>query len=975
MRPLLVSLLLLTLLPASQRAVAQTASSARLRLQEAVLAEATADEPLACLRYGQVMRDRLATPAERQGATVGRARILLLLGAAVEGNRLLDSLAAGRPSPLATAGIALAYAHAALAENNLSSALRATQQAQEALQRQPSALVPAQNATLRLAIGRTYNLKIGLGDQTVSTRDSAFQATADALRLVRQPGRPVALADAALLPPTQLGQALGWMGRVMNATRRTPNVGRIGNRQFTSWCAVADTYLDSALVATTRQFSNSVPEYARLWHQRGVLWAMEMPLTTTDTEYQTALTQAIRCLQRAVALEPMPRKRMRPTITLGELYRVQGEPLRALTYFAQARRDLHTALGLNPTDTSTTAIATLLARGAAWPELRYLLEQQTTTSWEAYEQTHRAAYLPLYYTAANHVALLLNSQRRRAADATGGSNANLDPATTLDTYALAVEAGEVMFRRTGQASYLTRAFAIAENAKAYRLLTRVSGGQSEELLHIAPALRTTYARAVTANRRWQELALLISSAPVLAVDGLVRQAVDSTASSQRYLDRLRAQGGSQFPAQVAQAFGGAFVLSPTQVAANLPANGSVAAVEYLRRTTYEDGTERERLYAFVVQRTGIRLLRLELPDAFAAQVDSLTRALATPGAGSYARLAAQLYTQILAPVAKVLAPGVRRLIISPDGELWQVPFEALLMRAAPSVPPDYRHLAYAGHRWHISYAHSLTLHGLQQAQPSVPTAGPLLALAPFANAPLSDPRALPFTAGLLQELQRDVAGTYYAGADATPDAFRALAPTCSVLHLATHAHANLTNPVASRLLLAPNSPRPGTTSDADLTLAELHRLHLRPRLVVLSACETGVGRQGGAAESVHSLSWAFSYAGAAAVVATLWRVDDRATAALLSSFYRQLSHHESAETALYEAKRQYIRRAATAEEAHPFYWAGLVLTGDERPVALAPPGSFSSGWPRSNLPALGAGAALLALAGGAWWWQRRRPVG
>jgi len=163
------------------------------------------------------------------------------------------------------------------------------------------------------------------------------------------------------------------------------------------------------------------------------------------------------------------------------------------------------------------------------------------------------------------------------------------------------------------------------------------------------------------------------------------------------------------------------------------------------------------------------------------------------------------------------------------------------------------------------------------------------------------------------------------GSSATESAFRRLAPTQRVLHLATYGVLNKQNPLFSFVQLAPDG-----ADDGRLEVHEVFGLHLAADLVVLSACQTGLG-SGALADVPAGDDWvgltrAFLHAGARHVVAALWPVDDWATAALMEQFYG--SGLSAAGTnpshALAVAQRALIATPATA---HPFYWAGFVSAG------------------------------------------------
>lgn len=141
------------------------------------------------------------------------------------------------------------------------------------------------------------------------------------------------------------------------------------------------------------------------------------------------------------------------------------------------------------------------------------------------------------------------------------------------------------------------------------------------------------------------------------------------------------------------------------------------------------------------------------------------------------------------------------------------------------------------------------------------------------------------------------------------------------LHFATHAHLDSRFPELSGLVL---SSTPGRSEPELLRLADLTRLQLRSELVVLSGCETALGREA-AGEGLLGLARGFLGAGAGGVVASLWRVEDRATAELMAEFYDALAAGEPPARALRSAQ---LAVAADRRFRHPYYWAGWVLIGE-----------------------------------------------
>ncbi len=174
------------------------------------------------------------------------------------------------------------------------------------------------------------------------------------------------------------------------------------------------------------------------------------------------------------------------------------------------------------------------------------------------------------------------------------------------------------------------------------------------------------------------------------------------------------------------------------------------------------------------------------------------------------------------------------------------------------------------------------------------------------------------------EREARAVGARYPGAtvlvrqEATEAKAKALSETAGLLHFATHGEFSENDPLSSALLLVPDGQE-----DGRLEVREIFALDLHARLVVLSACETGLGKLSKGDELV-GLQRAFLYAGTPAVVTTLWKVDDRASFRLMEHFYAKLDADGPA-----EALRR-AQRATMAEFPHPFAWAGFGLTGSPR---------------------------------------------
>ncbi len=313
-----------------------------------------------------------------------------------------------------------------------------------------------------------------------------------------------------------------------------------------------------------------------------------------------------------------------------------------------------------------------------------------------------------------------------------------------------------------------------------------------------------------------------------------------------------------------------------------------------------------------------------------------------PAVDRYVAAAQELYLRLVAPIRGLLS---KRLVIVPDGGLASLPFEALLSAPPPEVASRFAQYPYFLRQHAIGYCYSATL--LREMQAGRAPRGTdfskkmaLLAMAPFnetgyAALPSQTRKVVnPKEMSVLPATGKEVLainqiwggkGTVLLDRKATKAVFEKTAAQYRILHLATHGNADYRSGDYSYLAFADQKD-----TLALLHVRDIYNLSIRAELVVLSACETGVGkfRRG---EGVVSLARAFSYAGAKSLVTTLWPTSDEGSKNLMIEFHRQLKAGQSKDVALQKAKSHLLNDLYTS---HPFYWAGFVMIGDETSLGL-----------------------------------------
>ncbi|HEY6271055.1 MAG TPA: CHAT domain-containing protein [Terriglobales bacterium] len=299
--------------------------------------------------------------------------------------------------------------------------------------------------------------------------------------------------------------------------------------------------------------------------------------------------------------------------------------------------------------------------------------------------------------------------------------------------------------------------------------------------------------------------------------------------------------------------------------------------------------------------------------------------------------ARQLYDWLINPVPAELRGT--HLVIVPDGRLHLLPFECLenpsgkflLQSTAVSYAPSTTTL-FVLKEEHISRLAQVTFLGLGGV--SYDTRAPMIArVSDHITRAVS--RGLFDLAGVqltnLPASRREVldAGrslgvpdpVFLLDSNATETAFkREPLDKFKIIHLAVHAFAPPESPERAALLLG-RDPKSG--DDGLLQTREIAALPLRADLVTLSACDTGTGKIEGEEGSL-SLVQAFLFAGARSVLASLWSVDDSATAALMKEFYSGLGAGKDEASALRDAKLAVMSQSGRQS---PPYWAGFTLVG------------------------------------------------
>ena len=324
------------------------------------------------------------------------------------------------------------------------------------------------------------------------------------------------------------------------------------------------------------------------------------------------------------------------------------------------------------------------------------------------------------------------------------------------------------------------------------------------------------------------------------------------------------------------------------------------AIEYF--TTGDD------VSAFVASRDGLKVVRRiaskrELEKRLAAlrfQIEKFSYGAEYADAhfwqlkGATDKALSEIYEMIFSPLESSLTAD--RLVIIPHDALHYVPFHALCDRKG----------YYLIDRFEISYAPSASTLALCRSNSQSSTGGKLVALG------ISE-KGTPGIKDEIETLKRIFSdAVILTGRRATRERLIEFAPRARFLHLASHGYFRRDNPMFSFLKLA----------DSQLNFYSLLDLKLNAEVVTLSACHTGINTVF-PGDELQGLMRGFLYAGAPALIVSLWAVNDRSTAEFMGELYRQLRAGSTKRTALRAAQL-----AIKETYGHPYYWAPFVLIGN-----------------------------------------------
>lgn len=663
--------------------------------------------------------------------------------------------------------------------------------------------------------------------------------------------------------------------------------------------------------------------------------------------------------------------------SIGEAYNALGQPQKALEFLNQARAlqkggaaaQDGAKQGADGNETRTDAAQTLSQIGAAYTGNNQPQEALMVLA-EALQMSREAGNKAVEAGTLSNIAAVEESQGRLDEAGAHMSQA-LSLVEEMRESLGASSTAKVAFLQSNLFQYHAYVNLLLKQKKEAEAFTWAQKTKARALLDLMAGGKVNLSRGVSEKEAQRERELkwmlgqlnkkLISEAirtdPNAArIESLKRQITQTEGALETFTDALYAKYPELARKRVAQ------TVSLQDMAKFLPPD--TALLEYV--VLKARNADKTLLFCVTVQdgkaavtSYPIALTRRQLSERLAD-----FRSACSQPQSDYEEKARALYDLLIAPAARQLQ-GKKRLVICPDGPLWEAPFQALM---APREGTGAAQFLIERHE--VSYAYSATaMQAALLVKRDAATARPVRTLLALANPNFGGAQRLgsengaaggapdkrPLTINLRPlTINLRAMGTDFVRGDGAiaplpgtqleadaiksnfPDALIATGDTAQeatakeqggrfrYLHFATHGVFNDASPLDSSIVLA--QPLAGAKEDGFLTAREIFDLDLPAEMVVLSACNTARGdkRSG---EGVVGLSWALFVAGAPTQVLSQWAVADQSTAQLMKSFYSNLKAGQAKGAALRAASLSLMK---DGKHAHPFYWAPFVLIGDWR---------------------------------------------
>lgn len=350
----------------------------------------------------------------------------------------------------------------------------------------------------------------------------------------------------------------------------------------------------------------------------------------------------------------------------------------------------------------------------------------------------------------------------------------------------------------------------------------------------------------------------------------------------------------------------------------------------------------KNIYSILTNGNNTGFIRIENNNLLKTAINGLLRAYQPVGDYTkqitdsiefvkYSRNALKVYNTILRDqLDGEIGIVAENIIIIPDGQLTKLNFEALITELPDFIRVDYKALKYLLYDYTISTAYSSNIYLSENTSGSKRKKARILA---FGYGNVGDTNGLSdlkWTNHELKSISKIVRGKFYNNKKATETNFKKYIGQYSIVHLALHGIVDPDKDSSTMLVFRGNTE---DIEDGNLLPYELINLNINSKLVVLSSCESGIGKLH-KGEGVYSMARAFAYSGCPSLVSTLWKINDKPSSEIMSGFYEWLLKDVPINTALRNAKLRYIENS-NQFAAHPLNWASFIASGKMNKIKVS----------------------------------------
>lgn len=605
---------------------------------------------------------------------------------------------------------------------------------------------------------------------------------------------------------------------------------------------------------------------------------------------------------------------------LAEAYLGNGEPEKASILYKKAIVNLKS---------TTEAIDDILTPSIASIYHPYLATEIFVGLGETYEilysKNKAFKYLEAAYESYKNASELISQVRNSFQEETSLLRYS---EVALPIYEACIASSLKMYEYSGDKNYLIEAFEQNENSKAALLLESITSNTAIYFSNIPDSLKQKekdYKLQISSlNRSLYDELNMLENQDEYKIEQLNRLLFSET---EEYNELIR-KFENEYPNYY-----------------ELKYNLQTAKLEEIQQGLSNSKTQLiefffgdDNIYVFSVTNQDIEINVVDNHTTLTSDIQKIKDFLSTPPNGNnietelvnYVQTSKHIYDTVL---KKSIRPESEHIIFITDGPLGYIPFEALITNDPSSSNVSYslENLSYLIEDLNISYSYSATLFLDSYKKENFKNDHTFIGIAPSfgalngANTRVCNENALSdlqCSEDEVLRIQDKLGGKVLLGIDATLENTKREIAKSKIIHLATHACLDDTNPEFNKIYL----------SDDYITNNDLYNLKLNSVLTVLSACETGSGKLA-KGEGVMSLARGFIHAGCPSIVMSLWSIDDCATSEIMVDFYNELSNGKSKSDALRNSKLKYINEAKRANQ-HPYYWAAFVQIGNYNPIEL-----------------------------------------